>query len=88
MIENTICRMEQSGIQELQECASTRKHYKEYIKNSFKKYQGVLVTNGPIEGINSRIKSYKKLICGYKNYDRFYERIIYIINSTKKGKAE
>lgn len=88
LIENTICRMEQSGIQELQECASTRKHYKEYIKNSFKKYQGVLVTNGPIEGINSRIKSYKKLICGYKNYDRFYERIICIINSTKKGKAE
>lgn len=88
LIENTIRRMEQSGIEELQECASTRSNYKEFIKNSFKLYKGKRVTNGPIEGINSRVKSYKKLICGYKDYERFYERVIYVINSSKKGKAD
>ena len=62
--------------------------YKEFIKNSFKLYKGKRVTNGPIEGINSRVKSYKKLICGYKDYERFYERVIYVINSSKKGKAD
>lgn len=85
LIDNTIRSMENSGIEELIDCAKTWDQYKEYIKNSFKKFDGKRVTNGPIEGINSRIKTYKKILAGYKNYKRFYERIIYIINS-KKGK--
>ena len=52
------------------------------LKN-FKEYKDKRLSNGPIEGINSRIKALKKIYCGYSNYKRFYKRVIYIINQKK-----
>ena len=84
LISYTIEKMKTSGIPELIECSKTWTNYEDYIKNSFRKLKGKRMTNGPIEGINSRVKTFKRVLCGYKNYNRFYKRIIGIINS-KKG---
>lgn len=79
-IEMIINNMLSSSSYELQQCGLTWLNYKEYIINSFIKYNGVRLSNGPIEGINSRIKTLKKLYCGYRSKTRFYNRVILIIN--------
>jgi len=80
LIELTINKMYDSGIQELIDCADTRDHYKDYIINSFTYYKGKRISNGPIEGVNSRIKTLKKIMSGFRNLKRFINRLIYIIN--------
>ena len=68
-------------------------HWKTEIKNSFitvdtlikdKKDNLILVkkrlSNGPMEGCNSRIKCIIKNANGYKNFDRFRKRIFFSIN--------
>ena len=83
LINFTINRLINSNIKELIDCGKTRENYKEYIINSFLKFKDKRLSNGPIEGINSRIKALKKIYCGYSNYKRFYKRVIYIINQKK-----
>ena len=85
LIDFTINKLLESQIKELIDCGETRRHYRDYIINSFIKYKGKRLSNGPIEGINSRIKTLKKIYCGYSNYKRFYKRVIYIINKEKVG---
>lgn len=80
LISFTINRLKGSNIKELIDCGKTWGNYKEYIVNSFLKYKDKRLSNGPIEGINSRIKALKKIYCGYSNYSRFFKRVIYIIN--------
>ena len=75
----------QSGIPELIQCAYTWQIYESYIINSFIKIDGKRLSNGPVEGLNSRVKTLKKIYNGYKNKERFYKRIILIVN--KKGQA-
>ena len=72
--------MNESKIPELVECAKTRTNYKEYIINSFSYYKGKRISNGPIEGINSRIKTLKKIMSGFRNLKRFIARLLLIIN--------
>ena len=79
--------LKESNIKELIDCGKTRENYEEYIVNSFLKYKGVRLSNGPIEGINSRIKTLKKIYCGYANYRRFFKRVIYIINKNDSKKV-
>lgn len=83
LINFTINRLINSNIKELIDCGKTWENYKEYIINSFLKFKDKRLSNGPIEGINSRIKALKKIYCGYSNYKRFYKRVIYIINQKK-----
>lgn len=85
LIKFTINRLKNSNIKELIDCAGTREHYEQYIVNSFIKYKGKRLSNGPIEGINSRIKALKKIYCGYSNFKRFFKRVIYIINKQKEN---
>lgn len=82
-IEMIINNMINSISDELKQCGYTWLNYHEYITNSFIKFNGVRLSNGPIEGINSRVKTLKKIYCGYRDKQRFYNRIILIIN--KKG---
>ncbi len=79
-----IKNMVNSTIPELIECGNTWLHYQEYIINSFIKFNGVRLSNGPIEGVNSRVKALKKLYCGYRDEQRFYNRIILIINAKRE----
>lgn len=83
LILETIKSMKQTQIPEFQDVAKTWSHYKNYIFNSFNVCDDRRLTNGPIEGINSRIKTLKKLCCGYRNATRFYKRIIAIVNNDK-----
>ena len=57
--------------------------YKEYICNSFIKVNGARLSNEPIEGINSIVKALKKIYCGYRNPQRFYNRVILIVNKKR-----
>ena len=79
----TINNMLNSTSYELQQCGLTWLNYQEYIINSFIRYNNTRLSNGPIEGVNSRIKTLKKVYCGYRNKQRFYERVILIINSKR-----
>ena len=63
---------------------NTWNNYKDYIINSFIKYKGHRLSNGPIEGVNKRVKELKNIMSGYRNNERFYKRITLIQNS-KKG---
>lgn len=82
-IEYIINLMINSSIKELNLCGHTWNHYKEYICNSFIKVNGNRLSNGPIEGINSRVKTLKKIYCGYRNPQRFYNRVILIVNKKR-----
>lgn len=55
-------------------------HWKTEIKNSFIRYQGKRLSNGPIEGTNSRIKTILKSANGDTNFNRLRNRIIYSLN--------
>lgn len=83
-IERFISNMLCSSSKELNLCGMTWKRYQPYIINSFIKYKGVRLSNGPIEGINSRVKTLKKIYCGFRDKQRFYNRIILIINAKRK----
>lgn len=87
LIDFTINKLKNSNIPELVGCGETWEHYKDYIVHSFLKFKGKRLSNGPIEGINSRIKSLKKIYCGYSNYNRFFKRVIYIINKNTGKKV-
>ncbi len=51
----------------------TLKKYQLYIDNTLK-YPNI--TNGPIEGINNKIKLIKRIPFGYRNYDNLRNRIL------------
>lgn len=55
-------------------------HWKNEIKNSFIRYNGKRLSNGPIEGANSRIKTILKSANGYTNFNRLRNRIMYSLN--------
>ena len=83
----------EKNLEEFQVFGKLLNHWKTEIKNSFitvdtlikdKKDNLILVkkrlSNGPMEGCNSRIKCIIKNANGYKNFDRFRKRIFFSIN--------
>lgn len=79
-IENIIEELRAYDIKELNSVARTLKHWKKEIVNSFDRYQGRRISNGPIESVNSRIKTIKHNGNGYKNFERFRKRVLYSLN--------
>lgn len=75
-----LCR--ESQIDEFIAAANTIDNWLEYIVNSFidKRF-----TNGYTEGINNKIKVIKRNAFGYKNFDFFRRRILYIFNKKISG---
>jgi transposase len=82
-----------SHLEEFQVFGRLLNHWKIEIKNSFitvdtliKDKQGNYIeikkrlSNGPMEGCNSRIKCIIKNANGYRNFDRFRKRIFFSIN--------
>ena len=69
-----------SGIREFQQLAETLNNWKAEIVNSFDRYKGVRVSNGPIEGRNSLIKKILRIANGYSNFRRFRNRVMYCLN--------
>lgn len=69
-----------SGIKEFIEVANTLNNWKAEIVNSFIKFRGQRVSNGPIEGRNSLIKKILRIANGYTNFRRFRNRVMYCLN--------
>lgn len=62
----------ESDIPQLVECAKTYLHWSNSIKNSL----DVPYSNGPIEGINNKIKVLKRVTYGMRNFTNFKARIL------------
>ncbi len=60
--------------------ANALNNWKVEIVNSFIKFRGQRVSNGPIEGRNSLIKKILKIANGYSNFKRFRNRVMYCLN--------
>ena len=81
-IINWIDLCKESKIEEFLEASKTIKNWLPYIINSFidKRY-----TNGFTEGTNNKIKVIKRNAFGYKNFEFFRKRILYIFNNKISG---
>lgn len=73
-----------SNIPEMIEASKTIENWLEYIVNSFidKRYN-----NGYTEGLNNKIKVIKRNAFGYKNFDFFRLRLLYILDGKLSGKS-
>lgn len=69
-------------IPEMIESSKTIENWLEYIANSFidKRF-----SNGFTEGLNNKIKVIKRVGYGYKNFDFFRLRLLYILNGKLSG---
>ena len=77
-----------SDIPQLQKCANTMMNWLTGILNSFSS----TITNGFTEGCNNKIKVLKRNAYGYRNFNRFRNRILHIfslksVNSQKQATA-
>lgn len=75
----------QSEINEFIEAAKTIKNWLPYIVNSFidKRY-----TNAFTEGLNNKIKVIKRNAYGYRNFEFYRLRLLYILNGTLSGRIK
>lgn len=75
----------ESKIPEFIEASKTIENWLEYIINSFidKRFN-----NGYTEGLNNKIKVIKRNAYGYKNFDFFRLRLLYILNGTLSGRSK
>ena len=64
---------------EFQAAFQTFKTYQSYIKNTLT----TPYTNGPLEGINNKIKVIKRIAFGYRSFYHFKSRILIVQNLTK-----
>lgn len=71
-----LCR--ESKIEEFIEASNTIENWLEYIANSFIDER---LSNGYTEGLNNKIKVIKRVGFGYKNFDFFRLRILYILKN-------
>ena len=78
-----LCR--QSEINEFIEASNTVENWLDYIVNSFIDER---FTNGFTEGINNKIKVIKRVGFGYKNFDFFRLRLLYIFNGKISGNTK
>lgn len=83
-----------SHLKEFREFGKLLNHWRTEIKNSFIKIDAYTVdkktnevisikkrlSNGPMEGCNSRIKCIIKNANGYRNFERFRKRVLFSIN--------
>ncbi|HAE42735.1 MAG TPA: ISL3 family transposase [Clostridiales bacterium] len=64
------------NLKEFNTCANTITNWQKYILNSFT----CPYTNGYTEGVNNKIKVLKRNAYGVKNFDRFRNRILHMMN--------
>ena len=81
-INRWISKSIEKNIVEFIEAAKTISRWKEYILNSFidERY-----SNGYTEGTNNKIKVIKRIAFGYKSFELFRGRILYIFNGKLSG---
>ena len=81
-INKWISKCIEKNIPEFVEAAGTISRWNEYILNSFidERY-----SNGYTEGTNNKIKVIKRIAFGYKSFELFRGRILYIFNGKISG---
>lgn len=79
-LEYFIDEFTNSHLEEFRMFGRLLRNWKQEIKNSFIRINGKRLSNAPIEGVNSRIKTIIKNANGYQNFNRLRNRIIYSIN--------
>ena len=67
---------ENCGILQFEKCAATMQNWISGILNSF----STSITNGFTEGCNNKIKVLKRNAYGYRNFDRFRNRILHMFS--------
>lgn len=84
-INKWISKCMKKNIIEFIEAAKTISRWKEYILNSFidERY-----SNGYTEGINNKKKVIKRIAFGYKSFELFRGRILYIFNGKISGSVK
>ena len=82
---NWISLVREQNIEEMNEAANTIENWLEYICNSFidKRF-----SNGFTEGLNNKIKVIKRVGFGYKDFDFFRLRLLYILNNKNMKKLK
>lgn len=75
-----LCR--ESKIEEFIDASSTIENWLKYIVNSFIDER---FSNGYTEGLNNKIKVIKRIAFGYKNFDFFRLRVLYILKNKIQG---
>ena len=82
---NWISLVREQNVTEMNEAANTIENWLEYICNSFidKRF-----SNGFTEGLNNKIKVIKRVGFGYKDFDFFRLRLLYILNNKNMKKTK
>ena len=84
-LDNWIVLCKESGIKEFIEASDTIENWLEYIVYSFEDKR---FSNAYTEGLNNKIKVIKRNAYGYKNFDFFRLRLMYILNGTISGRSK
>lgn len=81
-LKEWIATVRSYDLEEMLEASKTIENWLPYIVNSFidKKF-----SNGYTEGLNNKIKVIKRVGFGYKNFDFFRLRVMYILNGKISG---
>ena len=79
-----IANTENCGIPQFEKCAETMRNWYSGIINSF----STTITNGFTEGCNNKIKVLKRNAYGYRNFDRFRNRILHIFSHQQLKKQQ
>ena len=80
-ISDWILYAQNSGLKAFKKCSDTMIKWSNGVLNSF----DVTYTNGFIEGCNNKIKVLKRNAYGYRNFERFRNRILHIFNYKKEN---
>jgi len=75
---------EHCGISPFEKCAETIRNWYTGISNSF----STSITNGFTEGCNNKIKVLKRNAYGYKNFNRFRNRILHIFSHQQSNNEQ
>jgi len=75
-----------SEIKEFIETGRTFNHWKNEIANSFIRFGDKRLNNGPMEGMNARLKELIRIGHGYKSFALYRKRVMYIMNKDIKIK--
>lgn len=79
-LDELIFKFRNSKFESYRTFARLLSNWKEYIINSFYRVDNRRLSNGPIEGINSKIKTIIKISNGMRNFKRFRNKCMYSIN--------
>lgn len=79
-LDELITEYKLSGIESFVKIGKTFDSWRKEIIDSFHTYNGRRINNGPIEGRNKYIKIILELANGYRNFKRYRNRAMYVLN--------